>query len=133
MKYFILLILLVSCVGSSCPSTKHRAYVYGDRVTKIYSGFYKGSTGKIIDKGYVYDNGCKIPIWPLNDLSKYFKTFVYLSSKWVLYNYLFHLVLIIWLKEVGLAYALGKVLVIGFIFFIIIICRRNSNTCFLVL
>lgn len=59
-EIFNYVVFFIGC-SNNCPSIKYRDYKYGDKVTKIYSGFYKGLNGTIIDRGYTYDNHCPLP------------------------------------------------------------------------
>lgn len=52
----LLLFLFVSC-SNNCPKDEFRRYRYGDEV-KVIAGFYKGSEGIIISRGYKYKKSC---------------------------------------------------------------------------
>lgn len=61
MKELIIVVLLAGCSSKKCPTFKYRDYLYGDKVTKIYTPFYKGVAGTIISRSSRYEDSCVIP------------------------------------------------------------------------
>jgi hypothetical protein len=64
----ILLFSLTGCFTSDCAKDVYRDYKYGDQV-KVVAGFYKGQTGVIIARSWMYVRNCstKAFIVRLND------------------------------------------------------------------